>query len=203
MILVVDNYDSFTWNLVQLLLVQGAEVDVRRNDAITAEEVEALAPAGILISPGPCGPAEAGAAPAIVRRMAGRVPIFGVCLGHQVIAHVFGARVERAPEPVHGKAARIEHDRRGVFANVPSPFSAVRYHSLCVPESSLPPELAVTARSADGVVQGLRHRTLPLEGVQFHPESILTESGGTIVANFLREATHPTAGWRARAGGRP
>jgi anthranilate synthase/aminodeoxychorismate synthase-like glutamine amidotransferase len=203
MILVLDNYDSFTYNLVQLLLIQGAEVDVRRNDAVTADEVEALAPAGILISPGPCGPAEAGAAPAIVRRMAGRTPIFGVCLGHQIIADVFGARVERAPAPVHGKPARIQHDGRGVFANVPSPFSAVRYHSLCVPEESLPPELVVTARSEDGVVQGLRHRALPLEGVQFHPESILTESGEMIISNFLREAMHPTAGWRSRTGGGP
>jgi anthranilate synthase/aminodeoxychorismate synthase-like glutamine amidotransferase len=203
MILVIDNHDSFTYNLVQLLLVQGAEVEVRRNDAVSAEEAEAMSPEGILVSPGPCGPREAGSAPDIVRRLGGSVPILGVCLGHQIIADVFGARVERAPVPVHGKSARVEHDGRGVFANLPSPFSAVRYHSLCVVEESLPAELEVTARSEDGVIQGLRHRTLPLHGVQFHPESILSEAGETLVGNFLREATHPTTGWRARgaAGG--
>jgi anthranilate synthase/aminodeoxychorismate synthase-like glutamine amidotransferase len=203
MILVIDNFDSFTYNLVQLLLGLGAPVEVRRNDAITPGEAEALEPAGVLISPGPCGPREAGSAPEIVRRLAGRTPLLGVCLGHQIIADVHGARVERAPAPVHGKSARVEHDGRGVFANVPSPFSAIRYHSLCVLEDTLPPELEVSARSEDGVVQGIRHRTLPLEGVQFHPESILSEAGETLLGNFLRECTHPTAGWRARrtAGG--
>lgn len=189
MIVVIDNYDSFTYNLVQMLATLGAEVEVYRNDAITADEVAARRPAGVVISPGPCGPAEARNAPEIVRRMASRCPLLGVCLGHQIIADVFGARVGRAPKPVHGKADRISHDSRGVFTNVPTPFQAVRYHSLAVIESTLPPELQVTARSEDGVVMGLRHASLPLEGVQFHPESILTTEGPTIMSNFLRLAT--------------
>lgn len=198
MILVIDNYDSFTYNLVQMLATLGADVVVRRSDAITADEAAALAPAGVVISPGPCGPAEARNAPAIVRRMVNACPVLGVCLGHQIIADVFGAKVARAPEPVHGKIGRIHHDAQGVFTNMPTPFDAARYHSLAVVESSLPPELYVTARSEDGVIMGLRHATLPVEGVQFHPESILTSEGDILLTNFLRMATHPTAGWAAQ-----
>jgi anthranilate synthase/aminodeoxychorismate synthase-like glutamine amidotransferase len=198
-ILVIDNYDSFTYNLVQMLGALGAEVEVHRSDAITADEAVARGPAGVVISPGPCGPAEARNSPAIVRRLATICPVLGVCLGHQVIAEVFGGETGRAPEPVHGKLARITHDGRGVFTNVPVPFEAVRYHSLMVIGSSLPPELTVTARSEDGVIMGLRHATLPVEGVQFHPESILTQEGETMLSNFLRLATHPTAGWSAQA----
>jgi anthranilate synthase component II len=203
MILVIDNYDSFTYNLVQMLATLGAGPEVYRSDAITAEEAAALRPAGVVISPGPCGPADARNSPDIVRRMAGVCPVLGVCLGHQVIADVFGATVGRAPQPVHGKVARVSHDSRGVFTNVPSPFEAARYHSLMVIESSLPPELEVTARSEDGVIMGLRHATLPVEGVQFHPESILTTEGETILSNFLRLATHPTAGWAAGRASAP
>ena len=191
MILVIDNYDSFTYNLVQLLAGLGADVEVRRNDAVDADGVAAMAPAGVVLSPGPSHPDNAGNSAAIVRRVLGLdsgiviCPVLGVCLGHQVIARVFGAAVERAPVPVHGKVVRIEHDGRTIFGNVPSPFDAVRYHSLAVDESTLPPELGVTARSDDGVVMGVRLAGLPAEGVQFHPESILTTEGRTILANFL------------------
>jgi anthranilate synthase/aminodeoxychorismate synthase-like glutamine amidotransferase len=185
-ILVIDNFDSFTYNLVQMLGALGAEVEVHRSDAITADEAVARGPAGVVISPGPCGPAEARNSPAIVRRLSTICPVLGVCLGHQVIAEVFGGRTGRAPAPVHGKLARITHDGRGVFTNVPVPFDAVRYHSLMVIESALPPELTVTARSEDGVVMGLRHAHLAVEGVQFHPESILTKQGKQLLANFLK-----------------
>ncbi len=197
MILVLDNYDSFTYNLVQMLGALGADVEVYRNDRITATEVIEKAPAGVVISPGPCGPQEATGAMEIVRQTAPVCPVLGVCLGHQIIGAVYGARIDRAPEPMHGKTSRIEHDSLGVFTNVTSPFEAGRYHSLCVVESTLPSELVVTARSEDGVIMGLRHTEHPLEGVQFHPESILTPEGETVLANFLRIATHPTAGWRA------
>ena len=197
MIVVIDNYDSFTYNLVQMLGALGADLEVYRNDAITAGELLSKNPAGVVVSPGPCGPAEASGAMEIVRRLAPICPVLGVCLGHQIIGALYGARVERAPEPMHGKTSRIEHDSQGVFTNVPNPFEAGRYHSLAVVESTVPAELIVTARSEDGVVMGLRHAALPLEGVQFHPESILTPEGEMIVANFLRVATHPTAGWRA------
>jgi anthranilate synthase component 2 len=203
MILVVDNYDSFTYNLVDLLATLGAEVLVRRSDAVDADEVERLEPAGIVVSPGPCGPGEARNAPDIVRRAAEReIPVLGVCLGHQIIGHVFGATVARAPRPMHGKTARVNHDSRGVFTNVPAPLEAGLYHSLAILDRTLPPELQVSARSDDGVVMGIRHRTLPIEGVQFHPESVLTPEGETIVSNFLRMATHPTAGWRSPAARR-
>jgi anthranilate synthase/aminodeoxychorismate synthase-like glutamine amidotransferase len=185
MLLMIDNYDSFTYNLVQYLGELGAELQVYRNDAITVDEVERLAPAGIVVSPGPGAPREAGVSVPVIRRCAERVPILGVCLGHQAIGEVFGGVVERAPQPVHGKTALIQHDGRGVFAGLPSPFEATRYHSLVVRRAGLPSCLEVSAVSEDGLVMGLRHRELPVEGVQFHPESILTASGKALLGNFL------------------
>jgi len=201
-ILVIDNYDSFTYNLVQMLGALGAEVEVRRNDEITADDVLARRPAGVVISPGPCGPGEAKNAPDVLRKVGRLCPVLGVCLGHQIIGAVYGAKVDRAPGPMHGKVSLIDHDAKGVFTNVGNPLEAGRYHSLAVVEETLPPELIVTARSADGVIMGLRHVEHPVEGVQFHPESILTPEGEMILSNFLSLATHPTAGWRARGGGR-
>ena len=199
MILVIDNYDSFTFNLVQMLGALGAEVEVFRNDAIRASDVLSMTPAGVVISPGPCGPADAGNAPDILIRCAeADIPVLGVCLGHQILGAAYGATVDRAPAPMHGKTSRIEHDSRGVFTNVPNPFEAGRYHSLVVLEETVPQELTITARSQDGLIMGLRHVSLPLEGVQFHPESILTPEGEMILFNFLRLATHPTAGWKAQ-----
>jgi anthranilate synthase component II len=186
MILLLDNYDSFTFNLYQALSELGAEVLVRRNDMVTIDDVEDLVPMldGIVISPGPCTPGEAGISVPLVRRLAGTVPILGVCLGHQAIGMAFGGRITRAPRLMHGKVSMISHDGAGVFAGLPNPFQATRYHSLIVERSTLPSELEVTAE-ADGLVMGLRHRTLPVEGVQFHPESILTPSGNDLLANFL------------------
>ncbi|HEX6588390.1 MAG TPA: aminodeoxychorismate/anthranilate synthase component II [Longimicrobiales bacterium] len=194
MILVIDNYDSFTFNLVQALGALGAEVLVRRNDTIDADGVCALAPAGVVVSPGPSHPDRAGNAPAIVRalvREPSPPPLLGVCLGHQIIARVFGARVERAPVPVHGKTASIRHDGAGAFSGIRSPVVVGRYHSLAVVESTLPPELRVSARADDGVVMGLRHEVLPIEGLQFHPESILTPEGDAMLANFLARTRAP------------
>ncbi|MBI4012171.1 MAG: aminodeoxychorismate/anthranilate synthase component II [Candidatus Rokubacteria bacterium] len=188
MLLVVDNYDSFTYNLVQYLGELGAELAVRRNDEVTVDEVEALHPDGLVVSPGPGTPAQAGISGEVIRRFAGRRPILGVCLGHQVIGEVFGGRVGRAPTPIHGKTSWIHHDGRGVFAGLPSPFEATRYHSLVVHEDGLPDCLEVSARTADGLVMGLRHRAAAVEGVQFHPESILTAAGKGLLANFLRAA---------------
>ena len=186
MILLLDNYDSFTFNLYQALSELGAEVLVRRNDMITVDDVEELAPVldGIVISPGPCTPGEAGISVPLVRRLAGIVPILGVCLGHQAIGAAFGGRIIRAPRLMHGKVSMIAHDGSGVFAGLPNPFQATRYHSLVVERSTLPSELEITAE-ADGLVMGLRHRALPVEGVQFHPESILTPKGNDLLANFL------------------
>jgi anthranilate synthase component 2 len=186
MILVVDNYDSFTWNLVQALGTLGAEVAVVRNDAVTAAEALAGGAAGILISPGPGRPDAAGATPAIVAACAatGR-PLLGICLGHQAIAAHFGGRIVRAPRPVHGKLSTIAHDGAGLFAGLPSPFAAVRYNSLTVARETVPDCLAITATAEDGTVQGLAHRTLPLHGVQFHPESVLSEHGHALLGNFL------------------
>jgi anthranilate synthase/aminodeoxychorismate synthase-like glutamine amidotransferase len=186
MILLIDNYDSFTYNLVQALGSLGAEVETLRNDAVTPEEVDALAPERIVISPGPCTPRESGISNRVIRRFAGRVPILGVCLGHQCIAHAFGALVVRAKRPMHGKTSEIRHDGEGVFAGLPNPFSAMRYHSLVVDEGTLPAEFVVTARTADGELMGFRHRQWPLEGVQFHPESYRTEAGAALLRNFLR-----------------
>jgi anthranilate synthase component 2 len=200
-ILVIDNYDSFTYNLVQMLGALGAEVEVYRNDEITADEVLQKEPAGVVVSPGPCGPLEAANAMDVVSKVGPVCPVLGVCLGHQVIGAVYGAKIERAPAPMHGKVSHVDHDSKGVFTNVPNPFEVGRYHSLAVVESTLPPELVVSARSED-VVMGLRHTEHPVEGVQFHPESILTPEGEIVLSNFLRIATHPTAGWRAAGGNR-
>ena len=185
MILLIDNYDSFTYNLVQALGSLGADVVTVRNDAVTPEEVEARAPERIVLSPGPCTPRESGISNRVIRRLAGRIPILGVCLGHQCIAHAFGAKIVRAKRPMHGKTSEIRHDGRGVFAQLPNPFSAMRYHSLVVDETSLPEEFVVTARSDDGEVMGLRHREWPLEGVQFHPESYRTGEGLGLLRNFV------------------
>ena len=186
MLLVIDNYDSFTFNLVQALGALGAEVDVVRNDSVTPEDVERRAPERIVISPGPKTPREAGVSNDVIRRMAGKAPILGVCLGHQCIAHAFGANVVRAPRVMHGKTSEIRHDGAGVFAGLPNPFTAMRYHSLAVDETTLPPELRVTARTPEGEVMGLRHAAWPLEGVQFHPESYRTETGVELLRNFLK-----------------
>ena len=187
MIFVLDNYDSYTYNLVQYLGELGADVVVRRNDDVTADEIEReFRPRKILISPGPGAPSEAGVTEEVIRRFAGRVPVLGVCLGHQAVGEVFGGRVVRAPAPVHGKPARIGHDGRTVFEGLPQGFKAGRYHSLVVERESLPGCLEVSATNEDGLVMGLRHRELPVEGVQFHPESILTERGKRLLENFLR-----------------
>jgi anthranilate synthase component 2 len=186
MILVLDNYDSFTYNLVQYLGELGAEVRVVRNDELSVDAVEALAPERLVISPGPCTPNEAGISLALVARLAGRVPILGVCLGHQAIGQAFGGRVVRACQVMHGKVSRIRHDGRGVFAGLPQDFVATRYHSLVVERATLPGELEVTAQSEDGEIMGLRHRVLAVEGVQFHPEALLTEHGHRMLENFLK-----------------
>jgi anthranilate synthase component 2 len=184
-ILLIDNYDSFTYNLFQFLSELGAEVQVVRNDRIAVEDVEAMQPRGIVISPGPCTPREAGVSVELVRRLAGRVPILGVCLGHQCIGEAFGGRVVGAGEIVHGKTSLVHHTGQGVLRGLPDPFPAVRYHSLVVERDSLPEELEVTAWTDGGLVMGLRHRRLPVEGVQFHPESIATPVGKDILRNFL------------------
>ena len=183
-VLMLDNYDSFTWNLVQLLGRIGADVTVARNDGVTVAEVRALAPAAIVISPGPSRPEKAGISVELVRALGASVPTLGVCLGHQAIGVAYGAEVVRVP-PVHGKAAAVHHARGGSFADLPSPISAARYHSLAIARESLPKELEVTAWSEDGVVMGVRHRTHPVEGFQFHPESILTDDGEALMRAFL------------------
>ena len=189
MVFVLDNYDSFTYNLVQYLGELGAKIEVYRNDELTVEEVEALKPERILLSPGPCTPGEAGILVPLIRHMAGRVPILGVCLGHQAIGEAFGGDVVRAAHLMHGKTSAVEHDGRGVFTGLPTPLTCTRYHSLIVAEKSLPGELMVTARTAENgagsVIMGLRNRTLPIEGVQFHPESVLTEGGRQMIKNFM------------------
>lgn len=185
MVLVIDNYDSFTYNLVQYLGELGAELEVRRNDAVSVEEVERMRPERIVISPGPCTPREAGISVALVQRLGGRVPILGVCLGHQAIGEAFGGRVVRAPYLMHGKTSRIHHDGKTIFQGVPQDFTATRYHSLIVEKDSLPPVLEVSATTSDGLIMALRHREFPVEGVQFHPESVLTDTGRTILRNFL------------------
>lgn len=186
MVFVLDNYDSFTYNLVQYMGELGAEMVVRRNDALTVDEVEALEPERILLSPGPCTPQEAGISIDLIRRFAGQVPILGVCLGHQAIGAAFGADVVRAGKVMHGKTSEVRHDGKTVFTGLASPMTCTRYHSLIVSEKNLPEELEVSARSEDGTIMGLRHRKLPcVEGVQFHPESVLTSDGKRLIQNFL------------------
>jgi anthranilate synthase/aminodeoxychorismate synthase-like glutamine amidotransferase len=188
MILLIDNYDSFTFNLVQFLGDLGAGCEVWRNDAVSVAEVLAMAPEAIVLSPGPCTPNEAGICLDLIAAAAGRVPILGVCLGHQAIGQAFGGKVIRAPAPMHGKISAIEHSQSDIFAGLPSPFNATRYHSLIVERETLPEALTPTACTGDGVIMGLRHRSLPVFGVQFHPESIASEHGHAILANFLGEA---------------
>ncbi len=185
MILLIDNYDSFTFNLVHYLGEIGARTKVVRNDALTVAEALAMEPEAIVLSPGPCTPTEAGICVDLIRAAAGRVPVFGVCLGHQSIGQAFGGRIVRAPELMHGKTSPILHEGDGVFATLPSPFEATRYHSLIVEEESLPEELVITARSEDGLIMGLRHREHEIHGVQFHPESIASRHGHDILRNFL------------------
>ena len=186
MILVVDNYDSFTYNLVQYFGELGAQLEVRRNDQISVEEIEHMSPDRIVISPGPKTPSEAGICLDVIRNFSGHVPILGVCLGHQAIGQAFGGKVIRAPEIMHGKTSLISHDGKTVFAGLPNPFPATRYHSLIVERGSLPDCLAVSATSPDGLIMGLRHKKLKVEGVQFHPESVLTDAGMQLLANFLK-----------------
>jgi anthranilate synthase/aminodeoxychorismate synthase-like glutamine amidotransferase len=185
MLLLLDNYDSFTYNLYQYLCELGAEVVVRRNDQTTLEEIAALAPAGIVISPGPCTPNEAGICNDVIQMFGPDKPLLGVCLGHQCIGQVYGGRVIRAPIPMHGKRSRITHQGAGVLAGLPQPFEAVRYHSLIVERDTLPAELEITAETEDGLIMALRHRRYPVEGVQFHPESMLTHPGKDLLRNFL------------------
>jgi len=185
MLLMIDNYDSFTWNLVHYFAELGEEVRTVRNNAIGLDEIENLAPDRVVLSPGPCSPAEAGISVALVRRFAGRIPILGVCLGHQAIGAAFGARIVRARRLIHGHTATITHDGRGVFRALPDAYAAVRYHSLAVDAMTLPDCLEATAFSDDGELMGLRHRDHPVEGVQFHPESLLSEHGHALLRNFL------------------
>ncbi len=185
MLLVIDNYDSFTYNLVQYFGELGAQISVKRNDEITLAEIEALKPERICISPGPCSPKEAGISNEVIRAFGPRLPLFGVCLGHQCIGDVFGGEVVRAGRLMHGKTSPILHDGKGVFANIPSPFEATRYHSLLVRRESFPDCLEISAETAEGEIMGLRHREFPIHGVQFHPESILTLEGKKLLQNFL------------------
>jgi anthranilate synthase/aminodeoxychorismate synthase-like glutamine amidotransferase len=186
MILVIDNYDSFTYNLVQYLGELGAELEVVRNDQTTVKAIEKQNPERIVISPGPKTPSEAGICLEVIGAFAGRIPILGVCLGHQAIGQAFGGRVIRAPELMHGKTSEIRHDGKTIFQGLPNPFSATRYHSLIVERSSLPPCLEISATTSDGLIMGLRHKEMKVEGVQFHPESVLTDAGKQLLSNFLR-----------------
>jgi anthranilate synthase/aminodeoxychorismate synthase-like glutamine amidotransferase len=185
MLLLLDNYDSFTYNLAQYLGQMGQTLEVRRNDQITLDEIEILQPERIVISPGPCTPAEAGVSVPLIERFAGKIPILGVCLGHQAIGAAFGGRVIRAPQVMHGKTSEIHHDSKTIFRGLPQDFPATRYHSLIVERKSLPRTLEISAESADGIIMGLRHRKLKVEGVQFHPESVLTDAGFHLLQNFL------------------
>ena len=186
MLLMIDNYDSFTYNLVQYFAELGADVIVHRNDEITLEQIEALQPQHIVISPGPCTPNEAGISVATIQRFAGRTPLLGVCLGHQSIGQSFGGRIVHAKQLMHGKTSPILHSNEGVFRGLPNPLTATRYHSLVIERAALPDSLEVTAWTEDGEIMGVRHKTMSVEGVQFHPESILTECGHEMLANFLR-----------------
>ena len=188
MLLLIDNYDSFVHNLARYFVELGCETIVVRNDAITVDQVRSMAPAGIVISPGPCTPREAGISCDLIREFGPTIPILGVCLGHQVMAAALGGDIVRAPEPVHGRTSQIHHNGEKLFASIPNPFRATRYHSLIVAESTLPKELVVTARTSDGVPMALVHRTWPMYGVQFHPESVLTQHGRKLLSNFLKLA---------------
>jgi para-aminobenzoate synthetase component 2 len=192
-ILVIDNYDSFVYNLVQYLGQLGAECTVKRNDEITVKEAGKLGGDGILLSPGPGTPESAGICIEVISKLQGRVPIFGVCLGHQAFGVAFGATVNRAPELLHGKTSQVSHDGAGVLAGLPNPFTATRYHSLAVVAETLPDEIEITGRTESGVVMAMRHRTLPIEGVQFHPESVLTQGGHLMLANWLAQCGMPAA----------
>ncbi|HOM71583.1 MAG TPA: aminodeoxychorismate/anthranilate synthase component II [Armatimonadota bacterium] len=192
MILMIDNYDSFTYNLVQYLGEMGQELKVFRNDKITIEDIEMMAPDSIIISPGPCTPKEAGVSVDVIKHFAGRIPILGVCLGHQSIGYAFGGEVVRADRLMHGKTSMIHHDNKGVFAGLPNPFQATRYHSLVVRRKTMPECLEITAETDIGEVMGIRHKELPVEGVQFHPESILTSHGKELLSNFVRASSRNT-----------
>jgi para-aminobenzoate synthetase component 2 len=196
-LLLIDNYDSFTYNLVQAFLVLGALVDLFRNDALTPAAAQALAPSHLCISPGPGTPSDAGVSMDMIRAFAGRIPVLGVCLGHQSIVQVFGGNIVRAERLMHGKTSQVRHDERTLFVGLPQPCEVGRYHSLIAAPASLPPQLEVSARTAEGEIMAVRHRTLTVEGVQFHPESILTPDGPKLLGNFLKY----TAGERAAAGG--
>ena len=185
MILLLDNYDSFTYNLAQYLGELGCEVEVHRNDKISVDDIARRKPERIVISPGPCTPQEAGISVELIQRLAGKVPILGVCLGHQAMGAAYGGKIVRAPKLFHGKTSEIEHDGKGVFRELPQKFTATRYHSLIVEKKSLPKELSITAETADGTIMGLRHKRHKMEGVQFHPESVLTECGKKLLQNFL------------------
>jgi anthranilate synthase/aminodeoxychorismate synthase-like glutamine amidotransferase len=185
MILLLDNYDSFTYNLAQYLGELGCQVEVHRNDKISVEDIAKRKPERIVISPGPCTPQEAGISVELVERLAGKFPILGVCLGHQAIGAAFGGKIVRAPQPFHGKTSEIHHDGKKIFRGLDDPFTATRYHSLIVERKSLPRELSITAETDDGIIMGFRHRRYPVEGIQFHPESVLTTSGKQLLQNFL------------------
>ncbi len=206
MIFVLDNYDSFTYNLVQYLGELGAEVEVRRNDQVTVKEVEAMRPEKIVISPGPCTPREAGISIDLIRHFAGKAPMLGVCLGHQAIGEAFGGTVVRAPHLMHGKTSAVMHDNKSVFQGLPMPMTATRYHSLIVEEKNLPSELEISAWTTekDGTrtIMGLRHKKYPVEGVQFHPESVLTEAGKKLVENFLKQGSG-ARGWVSTLSAQP
>ncbi len=193
MFLLIDNYDSFTYNLYHFLGELGATIEVRRNDALSVDQALALRPQGIVMSPGPCDPDRAGICLDLVAAAAGKLPMLGVCLGHQAIGQAFGGKVVRAPVCMHGKLSQLRHHGRGLFEGLPSPFSATRYHSLTIAREGLPEVLEVTAETDDGVIMGLRHKELPIHGVQFHPESIASEHGHALLANFLRIAGHNAA----------
>ncbi|MEH6890940.1 aminodeoxychorismate/anthranilate synthase component II [Bacillus sp. JJ864] len=193
MILMIDNYDSFTFNLVQFLGELGQELIVKRNDEITIEDIENMQPDFLMISPGPCSPNEAGLSMDVIRHFAGKIPIFGVCLGHQSIAQVFGGDVVRAERLMHGKTSLMHHDEKTIFADIPNPFTATRYHSLIVKKETLPECLEVTSWTEEGEIMALRHKTLPIEGVQFHPESIMTSHGKELLQNFIRHYSRSTS----------
>ncbi len=185
MILLLDNYDSFTYNLAQYLGELGCQLEVHRNDKISVEEIARRKPEAIVISPGPCTPQEAGVSIELIKTLAGKFPILGVCLGHQAVGAAFGGKIIRAPKLFHGKTSEVRHDGKGIFRKLPNPLVATRYHSLIVERKSLPRDLVITAETADGIIMGLRHRRYKVEGVQFHPESVLTESGKKLLQNFL------------------